>query len=144
VIVCDLRAYRRGHAVDGEPCHIVGGGPVPVSLVRELERDAFLKVVLHDGTRIDAIAHYGRRIPAVLRTALELGSPPVFDGIRCSAAGCDRRFHLEHDHIDPVANGGKTAYVNDQPLCWPHHQVKTEQDRKAGLLRRKPRGPSPP
>ena len=51
VIVCDLEAYRRGHALDGEACHIVGGGPIPVSLAQELGRDAFLKAVLHSGHR---------------------------------------------------------------------------------------------
>jgi hypothetical protein len=61
VIVCDLQAYRRGHAHDGEPCHIIGGGPIPVSLVKELGRDAFVKAVLHDGTEIHTIAHFGRR-----------------------------------------------------------------------------------
>ena len=41
VIVCDLRALRRGHAFAGEPCHLIGGGPVPVSVVRweKTERD---------------------------------------------------------------------------------------------------------
>jgi hypothetical protein len=144
VIVCDLRAYRRGHAHDGEPCHIVGGGPIPVALAKELGRDAFLKAVLHDGTDIHTIAHFGRRYPAVLRTALELGAPPDFNGNVCAAPGCDRCYHLQNDHIDPVANGGLTSYVNNQPLCPPDHRIKTERDRKAGLLRRKkPRGPDP-
>ncbi|MEW6477701.1 MAG: HNH endonuclease signature motif containing protein, partial [Actinomycetota bacterium] len=146
VIVCDLGAYRRGHAHEGEACHIVGGGPIPVSLVKELGRDAFLKAVLHNGTEIHTIAHFGRRYPAVLRTALDLGAPPEFNGNVCAAPGCDRRYHLQMDHIDPVANGGLTSYDNNQPLCPPDHRIKTERDRKAGLLRgkrRKPRSPQP-
>jgi Domain of unknown function (DUF222) len=79
VIVCDLQAWRRGHAHDGETCHIVGGGPIPVSLAKDLGRDAFLKGVLHTGTQIHTIAHFGRKCPAVLRTALELGAPPDFN-----------------------------------------------------------------
>jgi HNH endonuclease len=153
VIVCDLEAYRRGHALEGESCHIVGGGPIPVSLARELGRDAFLKAVLHNGTDISTIAHFGRKTSAVLHTALMLGAPPHFDGIKCSVPGCDRRYYLEQDHIDPVANGGLTAFENMRPLCWLHHLIKTEQDRKAGLLqgkrrkrRRRPgyRGTDPP
>jgi uncharacterized protein DUF222 len=93
VIVCDLQAWRRGHAHDGEPCHIIGGGPIPVSLAKELGRDAFLKAVLHTGTELHTIAHFGRRYPAVLRTALELGAPPDFNGTVCAAPGCDRRYH---------------------------------------------------
>jgi hypothetical protein len=146
VIVCDLQAYRRGHAHEGEPSHIIGGGPIPVSLAKELGRDAFLKAVLHIGTEIHTIAHFGRKYPAVLRTALELGAPPDFNGNVCAAPGCDRCYHLQRDHIDPVANGGLTSYLNNQALCPPDHRVKTERDRKAGLLRRKKtrsRGPDP-
>ena len=141
VIVCDINAYRRGYAEIGEPCHIIGGGPVPVSLVQEIGRDAFLKAVLHDGVNIHTIAHFGRRYPAVLRTALMLGAPPDFEGPVCSEPNCDREHHLEHDHIDPCANGGKTSYANLASPCWPHHRIKTERDRKAGLPRGKPRGP---
>jgi hypothetical protein len=139
VIVCDLQAYRRGHAHDGEPCHIVGSGPIPVSLARELGKDAFLKAVLHTGTEIHTVAHFGRRYPAVLRTALDLGAPPKFNGNVCAAPGCGRRYHLQKDHVDPVANGGETSYANNQPLCPPDHRLKTERDRKAGLLSRKNR-----
>ena len=137
VIVCDLEAYRRGHAHEDEPCHIVGGGPIPVSLAKELGRDAFLKAVLHTGTDIHTIAHYGRRYPAVLQTALDLGAPPRFNGTICATPGCDRQYHLQLDHIDPYANGGETSYANSQPLCPPDHRIKTERDRKAGLLHRK-------
>jgi hypothetical protein len=141
VIVCDLRAYRRGHTEDGEPCHVIGGGPIPVALAQELGRDAFLKAVLHDGVAIHTIAHYGRRYPATLRTALMLGAPPDFEGRVCSEPGCDRRHHLERDHIDPCANGGQTTFENLATPCWPHHRAKTERDRKAGLFRGQPRGP---
>jgi hypothetical protein len=134
VIVCDLQAYRRGHVHQGESCHIVGGSPIPVSLAKELGRDAFLKAVLHTGTEIHTIAHFGRRYPAVLQTALDLGAPPKFEGIVCTAPGCARRSRLQRDHIDPVANGGETSYANNQPLCPPDHRLKTERDRKAGLL----------
>ena len=141
VIVCDLRAYRRGHAENGEQCHIIGGGPIPVALAQKLGRDAFLKAVLHDGVAIHTIAHYGRRYPAILRTALTLGAPPEFEGRICSEPGCDRRHHLERDHIDPCANGGQTTFENLASPCWPHHRTKTERDRKAGLLHGQPRGP---
>ncbi|HTJ75470.1 MAG TPA: DUF222 domain-containing protein [Acidimicrobiales bacterium] len=134
VLVCHLDAYRRGHAHEGEPCHVVGGGPLPVPVVRRLAEDAFLKVVLHDGVRIETVAHFGRHIPAELRTALEVGSPPRFDGAECVEEGCGRRYGLEWDHVDPVAHGGPTSYDNLAARCWPHHRAKTERDRQAGLL----------
>ncbi|MBV8159731.1 MAG: HNH endonuclease, partial [Acidimicrobiia bacterium] len=67
-------------------------------------------------------------------TALELGGPPDFDGVRCSVAGCGRRYGLEWDHEDPVAHDGPTSFENVNAKCWPHHQEKTERDRRAGLL----------
>jgi hypothetical protein len=142
VIVEDLRAYRRGHAHPGEVSHIIGGGPIPVRVAREMAKDAFLKVVIHDGVRIHTVAHLGRYRPAELDTALALGRPPDFDGVTCAEAGCDRKYGLQWDHEDPVANGGVTRHDNLQPLCYDHHAEKTERDRKAGRLRgRKERAP---
>lgn len=136
VIVCDLRAWRRGHAHGGERCHIIGGGPVPVPLAAGLAEaeDAFVKGVLHDGVDIATVAHLGRYKKAELRTALALGRPPEFDGVACSEEGCDRRDGLEWDHVVPVNARGVTSFANLQPKCKPHHWEKTERDRAAGLL----------
>jgi len=137
VIVCDINAWRRGHTHPGEVCHILDGGPIPVPIDRDLSKDAFLKTVLHDGVAVHTIKHFGRHLPAELRTALDLGPAPGFAGAQC--VDCGRRFGLEYDHVNPVANRGPTALANLQPRCWPDHQAKTERDREAGLL-----GPSPP
>jgi hypothetical protein len=134
VFVIDERAYRRGHVHPGEPCHVVGGGPIPVAAVRERVDDAFVKALLHDGVNIQTVAHHGRRRSAELNTALELGAPPRFDGIACAEPGCNRTYGLQWDHKDPCANGGLTSLGNMQPFCTPHHCEKTERDRKAGLL----------
>ncbi len=145
VLVVDLDAYRRGHTHDGEVCHIVGGGPIPVSVARRMGRDAFLKAVLHDGVTVHTVAHFGRHRPAHLETALRLGAPPEFAGIECSEDGCGRQYGLEFDHVDPCANGGPTSLGNLKPECKPHHWNKTERDRRAGLLgrggRRRARAP---
>jgi hypothetical protein len=153
VLVADVRALARGRAEPGEPCHVVGGGPVPVAVVRHALEDAFVKLVTHDGVRIDQVVHVGRRIPAVLRTALELGAPPEFAGVSCVEEGCDHRYGLEWDHVDPVANAGPTSFDNVEPRCRACHRAKTERDRAAGLLggsnrrnaeRAPPSPPSPP
>jgi hypothetical protein len=143
VFVCDVAAAVRGHTHGDELCHVIGGGPVPVSVVREAAVSAFVKVAVRDGTKLDTIVHYGRKIPAELRTALELGDPERLDGAVCSEDGCDRRHHLEMDHDDPVAHGGVTSYENIKLRCKPDHWAKTERDRKAGLLdgRAEERGP---
>lgn len=143
VFVIDSRAYQRGHAHPGEPCHVIGGGPVPVNTVRERIDNAFVKAVLHNGVEIQTIAHHGRRRSAELQTALELGPPPLFEGVTCAEPGCDRTYGLQWDHKDPCANGGVTSLTNIQPLCTPHHCEKTERDRRAGLLRGGDGGPDP-
>ena len=144
VFVCDLNAAARGHTHDDELCHVVGAGPVPVSVVRAAAVEAFVKVAVHVGTRLDTIVHYGRRIPAELRTALDLGDPERLDGAVCVEDGCDRRHDLEWDHDDPVANGGMTSYENIKPRCRPDHWAKTARDRKAGRLGGSPRRPVDP
>jgi hypothetical protein len=143
VYVCDLNAAARGHTAGDELCHVVGGGPVPVSVVRAAAVSAFVMVAVRDGQKLDTIVHYGRKIPVELRTALELGDPQRLDGAVCSEDDCDRRYGLEWDHLDPVANGGPSSYENMRAECGPHHWEKTERDRKAGLLdsRRDERGP---
>jgi hypothetical protein len=134
VLVCDIAAFRRGHTHSGEVCDVIGGGPVPVSVAQDVATEAFIKAVLHDGVDITTVAHYGRYQKAELRTALGLGPPPLFNGAVCTNEGCDRRYHLEWDHIDPVANHGSTSYENLAPRCTPHHREKTRRDREAGLL----------
>ena len=141
VIVCDLSAWRRGHAHAGEPCHLIGGGPIPVDLAKELSKDAFLKAVVHDGVDIQRVFHHGRRSTAHLRTALDLGPAPFFTGRAC--VDCGRTFGLEDDHDDPLAHTGPTSLSNLKPRCRPCHHEKTERDRRAGLLRRKRPAPAP-
>jgi hypothetical protein len=143
VLVCDIAAFQRGHAHRGEVCHVIGAGPVPVSVAWDLAQEVFIKAVLHDGVEIGTVAHYGRHINATLRTALGLGHPPDFDGAVCVEAGCDRRYNLEWDHVDPVAHHGPTSFDNLQPRCRPCHREKTRRDRQAGLLD-PDNGPDPP
>ena len=134
VYVCDLNAAARGHTEGDELCHVIGSGPVPVSVVRDAAVGAFVKVAVRDGKKLDTITHFGRSIPAELRTALALGDPERLDGAVCSEEGRDRRYGLEWDHVDPVAHGGATSYENIEARCGPDHWAKTERDRKAGLL----------
>jgi 5-methylcytosine-specific restriction endonuclease McrA len=122
---------RPGDGGEGT-AHIVGGGPIPTSVARRLAERAFVKAVVHDGVRIETVKHVGRYIPAELRTALELGDPPDFDGLSC--VDCGKRYGIERDHVDPVANGGPTSRDNITGRCYGCHQRKTDQDRQAGLL----------
>jgi hypothetical protein len=136
VLVVDYDRYTG--ASDEGRCHIPGVGPVPVDLARRLGADAFLKGVVVDGSDVTRVRHFGRHIPTVVRTALELGTAPALDGATCSTGPCDRRNGLEWDHLNPIANHGPTELKNLDGKCRTHHDEKTEQDRRAGKLRRGP------
>ena len=131
VIVYDRSAVLASGNGEGS-AHIVGGGPVPTAEARRLAERAFVKAVIHDGKRIETVTHVGRTYPAELRTALELGDPPEFNGLICT--DCARRYGIQRDHVNPVANRGLTSYDNLRGRCWDCHEKKTEADRKAGLL----------
>ena len=143
VIVVDLRTYRTG-LHEESVCHVIGGGPVPPDIVREMAKDAFLKVVFHDGVNVHTVTHVGRYRKAELETALELGGPPAFDGVTCSV--CGNKFRLEWDHKNPVCAGAITSFENEDPKCWRCHSEKSRREREAGLYdrgRRRSRSPTP-
>ncbi|MCZ7525298.1 MAG: HNH endonuclease [Acidimicrobiia bacterium] len=148
VVHVSYEALRRGRVESDETCVVRGVGPIPLERARELMDDAFLEGVLVEGTRVRAVRHFGRRIPAELRTALEVRSVLTDGDVVCSIEGCDRRAGLEWDHRDPHAHGGATSDENLQALCRDHHREKTARDRiSEGSARRRIAGgggPDPP
>ncbi len=67
----DHGALVRGHSEPGEICEIDGLGPVPVAIVSQMLDDAFVKLLLIDGTDVWRVSHPGRFVGAHLRSALE-------------------------------------------------------------------------
>ncbi len=118
----DHSALVRGHTEPGEICEIDGLGPVPVAIVSQLLDDAFVKVLLADGTDVLAVSHLGRFVSARLRSALEERYP------ECVIEGCHVTEHLEIDHNLPIEFGGPTALWNLSRLCGHHHRHKHLHD----------------
>lgn len=52
----------------------------------------------------------------------------------CAYPGCEVSEALEIDHVIALELGGKDADENLEPLCGPHHKVKTARD--LGLIAR--------
>jgi hypothetical protein len=115
----DIDALKRGRTENGEICEIAGVGPIPVATATEYLGEAFLKLLVIDGTDIRTIAHMGRAIPAKLRTAVE-----ERDRV-CQVPTCDVSIGLEIDHIKPFAEGGPASLENLVRLCKRHHLQKT-------------------
>jgi hypothetical protein len=120
-IVIDHPALVRGQALEGEKCEIPGVGPVNVAWVREMLGEAFVTAVIKKGRDITTVAHFGRHIPAHLRTAMIVG------GRECVIVGCHARGYLEMDHCEvDYAKGGPAAWWNLGYGCAVHHRRKTQ------------------
>lgn len=117
----------------GEMCKIPGVGPISPEIARDIAKDAFLNGVLYDGTDLRHFKRWTRNTPVEVRTALELGEPPSFDGVRC--VDCGNSFGIQNDHVEPHVAKGPASTGNFKHRCWPCHQAKTVRDRKAGKLR---------
>ena len=115
----DLDALKRGRTENGEVCEIAGVGPIPVATATAYLGEAFLKLLILDGTDIRTIAHMGCALPAKLRTAVE-----ERDRL-CQVPTCDMTMGLEIDHIVPFAEGGPASLENLVQLCKRHHLQKT-------------------
>ncbi len=120
-VVVDHALLVRGNLLGGERCEIPGVGPVNVGWVRELLGSAFVAAVVRKGRDITTVAHFGRHIPAELRTAM------IASGRECEVHGCHARDYLELDHcVVDHAQGGPTARWNLAWLCSVHHRRKSK------------------
>ena len=122
VVRVDRSTLVRGSVEPGELCEIPGTGPIPVHIASRLLDDAFVKVLLVDGTDVLAVSHPGRTIPTRLRTTIEEMYP------ECVREGCHVTEHLEVDHNEPVEQGGPTAKWNLGRLCPHDHDYKHRHD----------------
>jgi HNH endonuclease len=135
VVLVSHEVAKRGwtDVREGELCKIPGVGPVAPEVAREIARDAFLSGVFFDGKDLRNFVRWTRTIPTEVMIALELGKPPLFDGVCC--VDCGNRFRTEFDHVTPHVAQGPASNGNLKPRCWRCHQAKTKRDRKAGKLR---------
>lgn len=119
-VVVDHAVLRGVHARSDQRCEIPGVGRIPAATARALAGDAIIKGLLTRGADIQAVKHFGRTIPARLRTALAVRDPV------CVVPGCDQRKDLEIDHYRiPWADGGESRLDNLARICGWHHYLKT-------------------
>jgi HNH endonuclease len=135
VVVVSHEVAKRGWTGvrDGEVCKIPGVGPVAPEVAKEIAEDAFLSGVFYDGTDLRQFKRWSRAIPVEVAVALELGSPPDFDGVSC--VDCGNRFRTEFDHVQPRFAHGPTSHPNLKPRCWRCHQAKRKRERSTGMAR---------
>jgi hypothetical protein len=119
VLRVDLPALKRGELEGDEVCEIPGVGPVSLATARSVLGDAFVKIVIRDGTDIRSVCHPGRTVPAHLETAVKERD------LACAVPRCDNDFLLDIHHIVAVTDGGPTCLSNLVRICKWHHALIT-------------------
>lgn len=116
----DLEALVRGWVDGDEICDLPGVGPVSVPAARDLLGDSIIKLVITRGVDVVNVCHLGRGPTMAQRIALLWAQPD------CTVEGCDHRI-VQIDHRQPWAEVLETRLGNLDPLCHPHHDLKTTQ-----------------
>ncbi|QJY45621.1 HNH endonuclease signature motif containing protein [Pseudonocardia broussonetiae] len=108
---------------DDAPCELVGYGPIPALLAREVAADAVWRRLVSDPLT-GTVLEYGRttyRPPAALADHVRARD------ITCRAPGCRRpAATCELDHVVPWDPGGTTGEDNLVALCPAHHDLKEQ------------------
>jgi hypothetical protein len=115
-----FEAMVRGALEGEETCEIVGAGPVPVRVARELLGESILKLVITKGVDVVNVVHLGRGPTAAQKIAL-LWSSPKCSNIECS------RMRVEADHNPPWVETKHTVLGELEHLCDFDHDLKTNQ-----------------
>ena len=128
VVLVSHEVTKRGwkDVKKGEVCKIPGIGPIAPDIAKGIAEDAFLTGLFYDGKDLRHIKRWTRNVPIEVRTALELGDPPDFDGVKC--VDCGNRFRTEFDHVLPHGQKGPASLENLKPRCWSCHREKTKRD----------------
>ena len=119
IIKIDHTALRRGSVEGDEVCEIVGLGPIPVSVARELLGDAILKLVITKGVDVINVTHLGRSATVAQQVALWWLAP------QCTNEGCTRTQRLQNDHREEWRKTRHTRLDELDPLCGHDHDLKT-------------------
>jgi len=115
---CAAAALPRGHTEPGERCEI-NGSPIPVTTAKALLADSRVTVLERDGNDVTEISKPTRTISAKLRRQLEARYPT------CGVKSCANDRFLEIDHVVPIAEGGRSEWINAWRICPHHHHLKT-------------------
>jgi hypothetical protein len=118
-VFIDYGLMTGAYGADGARCEIPGVGPVNTDWVRAVLPEALIDFVIANGKDVKTLTTPARRFTKAMQTVF------LVQGRECIVAGCNTRDHLELDHRHEVREGGPTCVANGQPLCPPHHDLKT-------------------
>ena len=126
--------YTTLTGADDQPGELLGYGPIPADLARDIAADAVWKRLLTDPVS-GAVLDHGRdtyRPPAALADFVRARD------LYCRMPGCRRQAsHCELDHAIDWAKGGTTTDTNLYTGCLHDHRLK---DRPGWKVRQTPDG----
>ena len=103
-------------------CETTSTGAIPVDeAIGAILAGAFVKIVLHEGVDISKVAHVGRHLPAVVKTAVM--ERDAYACVHCGSTTCLETHHYRVEY----AKGGVTAYWNLATLCSRCHDLISNQ-----------------
>jgi len=106
---------------DDQPAELVGHGPIPAHVAREIAADAVWRRLVTDPLS-GTLLHYGRTTytpPAGLADHVRARD------LYCRFPGCRRKAaDAELDHLVAWADGGTTCEKNLDAFCKHHHKLK--------------------
>ena len=109
------------HLADN-PAELIGYGPIPPQVARELAGSARWRRLVTDAVQ-GHLLDYGRRS---YRPPKRLADYLSARDRSCRIPGCQRPAMLcDTDHIVPFGDGGPTSSANCISLCRRHHRLKT-------------------
>lgn len=118
--------------LDEDPAELVGYGPIPAAVAREVARDAEWRAVALDPATGEVAARSARtyRATDAYRPGVALTSLVVARDVTCTFKGCRTpAMRCDLDHIVPFDPGApprdQTEYDNLHALCRHHHRMKT-------------------
>ncbi len=118
--------------LDEHPAELVGYGPIPAAVAREVADDADWRAVALDPATGEVAARSARayRATDAYRPGAALAALVVARDVTCTFKGCRTpAMRCDLDHITPFDPGApprdQTEYDNLHSLCRHHHRMKT-------------------
>jgi hypothetical protein len=115
--------------VRADGCRLDDGSPIAGSVVERIAPTSFIRTMIHDADSRPINASGRHRHPTDRQRRVVKERDRV-----CTDCG-DTSDFFEYDHSPPFESSRRTLVDELQLRCWKCHRVRTEQQRKARLMR---------
>jgi 5-methylcytosine-specific restriction endonuclease McrA len=104
------------------------------ALIEQLEKRKHAATDRPQRTRTQATSPNPRHIPAAIKRAVWKRDRGQCTFVAATGRRCEARGHLEFDHVEPVARGGRSTAGNLRLRCRAHNQFEADRAYGAGFM----------